>query len=70
VSTHPFVAKARQRANQLVALTDPQFAEAYRATLKDSNNLHFSPYLVTAIREIDGMWERLALALGAAEAQA
>lgn len=55
--------RARRRANDLAAMSDEQLAEAYVSVLSDRAHLHYAPYLITAVRETVGLWERLTRAL-------
>lgn len=50
--------QARRRVKDLQCMTDPQLAEAYVTTVMAPANIHYSPYLITAIRDA-GLWDRL-----------
>lgn len=56
------IAQAEERARLLARMGDAAMAEAYRDILLDRRNVDFSPYLVTAMRDI-GVLPRLEAAM-------
>jgi hypothetical protein len=61
------IESADRRAKELAQMNDLQFADTYVATLLSRENIHFSAYLVTAVRDL-GLWPRLETALAARNA--